>query len=474
LKLIEICPLARAKYAASGREIDRNMLREINRNRGFTLIEVVVASAILVALMGPYLATYYSLLKSTQQSKGFSLAMNACLNKMNEISAHNFSLVPVNYSSGGIPGDTFNLPGFASGNGIGKITITDRADLYGGGETQATAAANWGARDHFDGLVYDDRMWIMGGRVVLKNDVWYSTDGVNWTQATAAADWSPRYNPSCVVYDNKMWVMGGWDGACKNDVWYSTDGVDWTQATAAAPWPARIGAGTALVYDNKIWIMGGCDDVTNFNDVWYSTDGVNWTQATAAAAWPPRQDHRTIAYDGKMWIAGGGVSEGGTEYNDVWYSTDGVNWTQATAAADWSPREDFGFIAYDDRMWVIGGNFGGTEVWYSADGASWTQATAAAAWGARQDFAAAVYDNKMWLFGGKSATQKNDVWYSTGYGRLLEVVIRAGFKTGGRITGADDTNDNGTIEADEIEPGTPVRIRAFISKKKGEIFLGRP
>ena len=45
------------------------------------------------------------------------------------------------------------------------------------------------------------------------NDVWYSTDGTNWTCATANAAWTPRYQPQAVVYDNKMWLLGGQDAS---------------------------------------------------------------------------------------------------------------------------------------------------------------------------------------------------------------------------------------------------------------------
>ena len=55
--------------------------------------------------------------------------------------------------------------------------------------------------------------------------------------ATAGADWSARLYHKSVVYDNKMWVIGGGtSGGYGNDVWYSTNGVNWTQATASAGW----------------------------------------------------------------------------------------------------------------------------------------------------------------------------------------------------------------------------------------------
>jgi uncharacterized membrane protein len=88
-------------------------------------------------------------------------------------------------------------------------------------------------------------MWVIGGRddsLNYKNDIWYSTDGVNWIQATASAGWSPRYLHTSVVYDGKMWIIGGFDSSYghKNNVWYSTNGVDWTQVIATQRPPTTL------------------------------------------------------------------------------------------------------------------------------------------------------------------------------------------------------------------------------------------
>ncbi len=71
---------------------------------------------------------------------------------------------------------------------------------------------------------------------------------MTWTQATSAASWSTRWQHTSVVFDNKMWVMGGYGGSYLHDVWYSTDGTNWTCATSAAPWSARCRP-TSVVYD---------------------------------------------------------------------------------------------------------------------------------------------------------------------------------------------------------------------------------
>ena len=62
-------------------------------------------------------------------------------------------------------------------------------------------------------------MWVLGGHDDSRlNDVWHSRDGNNWEQVTDDAAWSDRWGHASLVYDNKMWLLGGLN---KNDVWYT-------------------------------------------------------------------------------------------------------------------------------------------------------------------------------------------------------------------------------------------------------------
>ncbi len=297
--------------------------------------------------------------------------------------------------------DAGNVSSHASANAIDTI-------FYNKSWEQATASASWVQRSTHFGVVFDNKMWVMGGYdgSGSRNDVWYSSDGVSWTQATAAAGWSVRQASSILVFDNKMWLMGG---GSNNDVWYSSDGASWAQATAAAGWAARHGH-SSIVYDNKMWVIGGLNGANYCNDVWYSSDGISWTQATAAAGWVARKFHSSVVYDNKMWVMGGyGVLA--TRYHDVWYSSDGVSWTQATTSASWSTRDNHASMVLDNKMWVMGGSPRSNDVWYSSDGISWTQATAAAGWAIRSPSFGLVFDNKMWVMGGSGTSRLNDVWY---------------------------------------------------------------
>ena len=267
-----------------------------------------------------------------------------------------------------------------SNTGIDLISSPGDMKLSSGNPswTQATASAGWSVRSNNTSLVYDNKMWVMGGYAsgnTYKNDVWYSTDGITWTQATTAAGWVGRSEHTSLVYDNKMWILGGTTGiSLKNDVWYSIDGITWTQATAAAGWDARR-EHTSLVYDNKMWVLGGRTTGSK-NDVWYSTDGITWTQATSTAGWTIRYNHVSLVYDNKMWVLGGYL-------NDVWNSSwSGVHTTSSTqidAGADLT-----GWTTFEPSATIPANTAISFRFRTSADGSAWT------AWSSSTPYAASI------------------------------------------------------------------------------------
>ena len=200
--------------------------------------------------------------------------------------------------------------------------------------TQTTAAAPWAARCGAGGAVFNSKMWIIGGTEQyyygddgsLLNDVWSSSDGVTWEPATLNAPWSPRAYHQVLAFDDKLWVLGGgsytpglWS---LNDVWNSSDGVNWTKVAEHAPWDSRIWF-SAEVYDDRMWILGGSTAGGTWlrNDVWSSGDGTTWTQLQTDAVWTPRHEMSTYVFQNKLWLVGG--YDVAHLVNDVW-RLDGV------------------------------------------------------------------------------------------------------------------------------------------------------
>jgi hypothetical protein len=296
---------------------------------------------------------------------------------------------------------------------------------------KVTDKAGWQARDSQGEVVFNDRLWVMGGWFDSfsppPRDVWSSADGRTWELVQKAAPWKHSDLPMTVVFGGKMWTMGGWyngrlkDHSASNEVWYSADGKDWVQATAKAAWTPRIAAGL-VEFKGKLWLLGGTEDYyfgtdkSLKNDVWYSENGKDWTLATADAGWSPRAYHQAVVHAGKLWVMGGGnYTPKYHAVNDVWSSEDGVKWTKVTDKAAWHERLWFSAVVYRDRMWVLGGwssppytNWG--DVWYSKDGKTWTEYRPAVCWKARHEHSAYVWKDKIWVAGGHAQPLNSEVW----------------------------------------------------------------
>jgi len=234
---------------------------------------------------------------------------------------------------------------------------------------------------------------------VFFNDVWSSPDGFNWEQLKAnsgnddTSHWQARAGLSAVTFKGKIWVMGGSQGddfsigGCGrklfNDVWYSSDGVEWHEATAnvdkedpEAIWRPRAGA-VALVKGGWLYILGGesaflpseQNPFPYFNDVWRTKDGENWEEVTpeGGAGWSPRPGHGCGVL-ANHFVCFGGYDPLGNP-SDIWVSKDGAEW-QPVSESPWNNDPDPGCtedppdvtcdnIRYDfDVLTVKGGKSG--------------------------------------------------------------------------------------------------------------------
>lgn len=292
-------------------------------------------------------------------------------------------------------------------------------------------AAAWQARDSQGECVFKDQLWVMGGWFdsfhAPPRDVWSSADGKEWKCVQPAAPWTHSDLPISIAFSDRLWLMGGWFNgrlpghSASNQVWSSTDGIEWTQITPAAGWSPRLAA-PLVEFKGRMWLLGGIEDYyfgneqSLRNDVWSSADGKTWTCATEHAPWSPRAYHQAAVLNGRIYLFGGGnYVPTYTANNDVWSSADGIEWRKETEAAPWHPRLWFSSAVYRNRIFVLGGwsnnpsqNWG--DVWCSADGKNWDRLVSKTIWKERHEHSIFVFKDKLWLAGGHAKPLSNQVW----------------------------------------------------------------
>ena len=134
-------------------------------------------------------------------------------------------------------------------------------------------------------LSYRGRLWVMGGATLVggivtafHNDVWVSDDGLDWTLVSPAATWAPRNWTNGIVYDDKIFVINGynpnlWPNEFGNvsDVWYTDDGATWSKMEVDYVWGARHAFFTALGPGGVLLLSSGYGHggpSRLYNDVW--------------------------------------------------------------------------------------------------------------------------------------------------------------------------------------------------------------
>ena len=272
------------------------------------------------------------------------------------------------------------------------------------------------------GAYQQEAMYLIGGTDgSVRNDIWRSTDGVNWTRIVANAGFSGREDHEAVVFGGKLWVMGGYDNVNAreprvSDVWTTADGEDWTLVTAMAAFGDRGLFGLATL-GGSLFVFGGAAGAGGLGqqDVWASTDGANWGRVTVSAAFGVRWNMAVVAHGGNLWMSGGSAVGSPSQRQDVWRSADGRDWTFVTDSA-FTLRTLHEMVSHGGSLWVAGGiNADGrlADVWASGDnGATWTL-KAEGAFPPRRNFGMVSHGGSLWVAGGDSSSGLHgDVWAS--------------------------------------------------------------
>lgn len=106
------------------------MLKMIHSKRaGFTLIEVMIAFAVLVGAISGLLMVISNGMKIKEMNREQTLAEQGLNDKISEIKAVTFDNIVTNYSSGGTPGNSFTVPGLTSSAGSIAMDSTNTSLL---------------------------------------------------------------------------------------------------------------------------------------------------------------------------------------------------------------------------------------------------------------------------------------------------------------------------------------------------------
>lgn len=145
---------------------------------------------------------------------------------------------------GGYEADVFNGKIWLMGGFDGQNFLND-VWSFDGTTWQQEANAPWQGRNGFAAEVLNGELFIYGGmgndgsQNVVLADAWKTSDGVNWVQTTPEMEIGPIREHASVVFDNRMWIIGGtistndllYDPyervSLTDEVWYSYDGVTW-------------------------------------------------------------------------------------------------------------------------------------------------------------------------------------------------------------------------------------------------------
>lgn len=275
-------------------------------------------------------------------------------------------------------------------------TVAVQPGIAGSDWEEVTGNAPFGARREIVLLVFQDKLWVIGG--LGETDVWCSEDGEHWKQTCPNAGFALGVNTGA-AFNGKMWVMS--DGG----VWNSPDGRAWSKV-AGDVYGERRNA-TLTVFKDRLWMIGGGNWMSN--DVWVSDNGIQWTCAVKSAPFAPRRAHTALVFDGKLWVRGGMGGDWSHMLNDNWCSEDGTHWLRKPSTP-FIPRCAYSEVEFRGRMLAVGGDAGNfhylNDAWASPDGEHWQELASSAGFRGRGYHRCVVFKDRIWLVAGDAA----DVW----------------------------------------------------------------
>lgn len=295
-----------------------------------------------------------------------------------------------------------------------------------------------------------------GGELVAVNNHLYFLGGYDGTTYYATAHYAPirangsigawtattsfttgRYSFGAAHYNGYIYIMGGIATAGSTGTVYYTkvksDGTleTWQAGTSAI----QVTSNAPLVALNGyLYTYGGLGPsngtlaTTAYVPIHANGSLGSWKEAINTYA-TPRVSHVGVAYDGKLYLAGGNSTSSYTPNNDSQYvSIRPAGFTQSYATTTSMPvftsqgkqygRSDFASVAYNGYIYVMGGLRKGAEVAtidyapINANGTIGTWAATTSFTTARNDPAITMHNGYLYVMGGFYGGNFYDVQYA--------------------------------------------------------------
>jgi N-acetylneuraminic acid mutarotase len=181
--------------------------------------------------------------------------------------------------------------------------------------TWSTETTNTRRTGH-SAVTIDANMYVFGGNLIsgggyLNTLEMYDPDEVILEVGDPAySDGLPAYDPSESIQGTKIYILGGvTDAGLATNILsvYDTETLEWTRLTSYPGGP--ICNHTAVFINDKMYVCGGQDKDPSSTSITYYSELYVYTPATDT--WVQKSgfghvtDHVALAYDGKMYVAGG-------------------------------------------------------------------------------------------------------------------------------------------------------------------------
>jgi len=202
--------------------------------------------------------------------------------------------------------------------------------------------------------------------------------------------WYPRMNHAVVVAkhggQDYLYIIGGrtqltgksgtYSQEYFNDVWRSTDGINWT-SLPNDDYGIRASHAAAVDPDNgTIYIQGGMHGIIfeaednashpieDWNKLWSSPDGIHWApsyDSIVPESYLERSEHEMAFYQGSLWVFPGATTStmhyhfAQSNHYPTWKVNSDNVWTIDSEGSDLRGRHSYGFVADDEKIWFLGG-----------------------------------------------------------------------------------------------------------------------